>query len=79
MVTCPSQRPSIEALPRRSTLHELALRTPGWSEEYLWQMAGFLTSFSLTLQFVLFFPPFEMWLILEAAELVQTVLLRIHP
>lgn len=53
-------------------------RTPGCAE-YHGQMAGFLTFISLTLQCVLFFFPFEMWLILEAAESVQIVLLRIHP
>lgn len=54
-------------------------RTPGCAGERLGHMAVFSLSSPRLYPFVLFFPPFEMWLILEAAELVQTVLLRIHP
>lgn len=53
--------------------------SPGCGGEARGLTAAVLTFISPTPRFVLFFSPFEMWLILEAAELVQTVLLRIHP
>lgn len=53
-------------------------RTPGWSTKYPGQMAAFLTSLSLTPCFVLF-SSFKIWFILEPAELVHVVLLRVDP